>query len=97
MAVWSSVDGERQKHQAGKNRIERSYAVGQSVFVKLQPYIQTSLAHRRNQNLSFRYFRPFKIIQKIRNMAYKLDLPATSSVYPVFHVSQLKVAVTAPD
>jgi len=66
------------------------------VFVKLQPYIQTSLAHRRNQNLSFRYFRPFKIIQKIRNMAYKF-LPATSSVHPVIHVSQLKVVVTAPD
>jgi len=53
---------QRQKHQADKNRTERSYAVGQSVFVKLQPYIQTSLAHRRNQKLSFRYFGTFKII-----------------------------------
>jgi ribosomal protein L21E len=88
---------QRQKHQADKNRTERTYTVGQSVFVKLQPYIQTSLAHRRNQKLSFRYFGPYKIIQKIGNVAYKLELPATSSVHPVFHVSQLKVAVTAPD
>ena len=67
------------------------------MFVKLQPYIQTSLAHCRNQKLSFRYFGSFKILQKIGNVAYKLDLPATSSVHPVFHVSQLKAAVTAPD
>ena len=53
---------QRQKHQVDKNRTKKSYVVGQSVFVKLQPYIQTSLAHRRNQKLSFRYFGPFKIL-----------------------------------
>ena len=51
-----------QKHQADKNRTEREFQVGQSVFVKLQPYVQFSLAHRVNQKLSYRYFGPFKIV-----------------------------------
>jgi hypothetical protein len=62
------------------------------VFVKLQPYVQTRLAHRVNQKLSFHYFGPFEILQRIHLVAYKLQLLADSTVHPVFHVSQLKLA-----
>jgi hypothetical protein len=84
---------QRQKHQADKNRTERQFQVGQQVFVKLQPYVQTSVAQRLNPKLSFRYFGPFHIIQKIGSVAYKLKLPDHSSIHPVFHVSQLKLAI----
>lgn len=84
---------QRQKHQADKKRTERQFEVGQSVFVKLQPYVQSSVAHRVNQKLSYRYFGPFQIIQRIGAAAYKLRMPADSSVHPVFHVSQLKLAI----
>jgi len=39
---------ERMKRQADKNRSERHFAVGDMVFLRLQPYIQTTLAHRAN-------------------------------------------------
>jgi hypothetical protein len=60
------------------------------VFLKLQPYVQSSLASRANQKLAYKFFDPFKILQHVGSVAYKLELPTTSSIHPVFHVSQLK-------
>jgi hypothetical protein len=50
------------KKQADKGRSERSFVVGDSIYVKLQPYIQSSLSRRSCQKLSFMYFRPFTIV-----------------------------------
>jgi hypothetical protein len=79
--------------QADQSRSDRQFKVGDRVFIKLHPYVQSSLSPRANQNLSFKYFGPFPIIQHIGIVAYKFLLPATSSIHPVFHVSQLKPAV----
>ena len=57
--------------------------------------MQYSLALRSNQKLAFKYFGPFKILARVGQVAYKLDLPSSSSIHPVFHVSQLKPALTA--
>lgn len=85
----------RMKTQADKNRSERSFEVGEMVYLKLQPYVQSSLAPRANQKLLFRFFSPFQILCKVGTVAYKLALPSSSAIHPVFHVSQLKRAVPA--
>jgi retron-type reverse transcriptase len=46
---------QRIKAQAGTNKSERTFAVGDKVYLKLQPHIQTFVASRSNQKLSFKY------------------------------------------
>jgi len=77
----------RMKKQADQHRSERSFDEGDSVYLKLQPYVQSSLAPRSHQKLAFRFFGPYRITDRVGSMACKLDLPAHSFVHPVFHVS----------
>jgi len=81
---------ERMKRQADKHRSERTFEAGDWVFLKLQPYVQSSLAARSHQKLAFRFFGPFKVQKRVGRVAYRQELPASSSVHSVFHVSQLK-------
>jgi hypothetical protein len=83
---------QRMKLQADKNRSEISFEVGDKVFLKLQPYVQSSLAKRAHQKLAFKYFGPYIIA--IGSVAYRLNLPASNSIHSMFHVSQLKNLVS---
>jgi hypothetical protein len=67
--------------------VERVFAVGNKVFLKLQPFCQKSVDDRAVQKLAFRFFGPFEVIREVNSVAYELALPASSSVHPVFHVS----------
>jgi len=82
------------KQQADQHRSERSFDVGDWVFLQLQPYKQMSLKHAKKDNkLSPKYYGSYKVLPQIGTMAYKLDLPAASRVHPVFHVSSLKKVI----
>lgn len=52
----------RMKVSADKNRSDRSFQVGDQVYVKLQPYVQSSLAPRANQKLAFRFLGHFQLL-----------------------------------
>jgi hypothetical protein len=84
---------QRMKSQADKGCTVRSFQVGDWVYLKLQPYLQSSVEHRSNFKLSFRFYGPYEVEEKVGDVAYKLKLPATSMIHPVIHVSQLKKSI----
>jgi hypothetical protein len=81
---------ERIKKQADKQRSEKEFQVGDSVLLKLQPYVQSTVVNRPCPKLAFKYFGPFKILNRVGAVAYRLELPPDCQVHPVFHISQLK-------
>jgi hypothetical protein len=48
---------------------------------------------KKDNKLSPKYYGPYKVLQNIGTMAYKLELPASSRVHSVFHVSCLNKVI----
>lgn len=69
--------------QANKKRMERTFEVGDQVYLRLQPYVQRSVMPRASQKLSFKYFGPYTILQRVGTVAYKLQLPQGARIHPV--------------
>jgi hypothetical protein len=76
--------------QANKKRKECTFFPGNLVLLRLQPYRQQTVQRRISPKLAKRYFGPFMIRRRIGAVAYELELPPTSKIHPVIHVSQLR-------
>jgi uncharacterized protein YdcH (DUF465 family) len=68
----------RMKQYADRNRSDRQFQVGDSVYLKLQPYAQSSVANRKYPKLAYKFYGPFTIEAKFGQVAYKLKLPDSS-------------------
>ena len=48
---------------------------------------------KKDNQLALKYYAPYKVLQRIGCMAYKLELSLSSRVHRVFHVSCLKKVI----
>ena len=81
----------RMKQMADKHRTDREYEEGDWVYIKLQPYRQTSMGRRPSQKLAARYYGPYKILKRIGAVAYTVELPEVAQIHHTFHVFMLKM------
>jgi hypothetical protein len=80
----------RQKSYANKRRRPLDFEAGDRVYLRVSP---TRCVKRFGikGKLAPCYIGPFLILTRLRNVAYRLELPPTlAGVHNVFHVSQLK-------
>jgi hypothetical protein len=80
----------KMKLMADRKRTDLTFAVGDQVLLKIQPYTQSSVANRPFPKLAYKYFGPYRVLERIGSAAYRLELPDGAMIHPVFHISQLK-------
>jgi len=81
---------DRQKSYANKRRKELEFQVGDLVYLKAMTYKGAGRFTSRKK-LRPRYVGPYKVIERVGAVAYKLDLPPKlDAFHNVFHVSQLR-------
>ncbi|KAI3776575.1 hypothetical protein L1987_46361 [Smallanthus sonchifolius] len=80
----------RQNSYADKRRKPLEFQVGDLVLLKVSPW-KGVIRFGKKGKLAPRYVGPFKILERIGKVAYKLKLPPSlGNVHPTFHVSNLK-------
>ena len=88
---------DRQKHYADKRRKELEFAVGDMVYLKKITFKERVRISGRRK-LDPRYLGPFRVIERVGSVAYKLDLPSEMEAFHnVFHISQLRKCLTDQD
>jgi hypothetical protein len=81
---------DRQKSYADVRRKPLEFSVGDKVLLKVSPWKGVVRFVKRGK-LGPRFIGPFKIIERIGRVAYRLDLPPElDGVHNVFHVSNLR-------
>lgn len=75
---------------ANKKRRPATTKEGDWVYLKIRPHRQASMPTRLHPKLFARYYGPFQVTNKVRPVAFRVQLPEIARIHPIFHVSQLK-------
>ena len=78
---------QRQKAYADRNKADLQVDVGSQVLINTK---NIKIKMKGVPKLLPRWIGPFKVAKKINDVAFKLELPASLKIHPVFHASLLK-------
>ncbi|KAI6694882.1 hypothetical protein NL676_022592 [Syzygium grande] len=73
------------KTQADKHHTDISFKSSDMVLLRLHPYRQLLARKDSAHKLGLRYYDPFPMAECVGQVAYRLSLPASSRIHPVFH------------
>ncbi|GJY00172.1 putative reverse transcriptase domain-containing protein [Tanacetum coccineum] len=81
---------DRQKSYANLKRKPMEFQIGDKVMLKVSPWKRV-VCFGKWGKLNPKYVGPFKVLEQVGSVAYKLELPQElSRVHNMFHVSNLK-------
>jgi hypothetical protein len=78
---------------ADRRRVERIFEVRYLIFLGLQLYRPSSLKKSGVEKLKPCFYEPYRVIRRVGEVAYELEVPEGRRIHNTFHVSCLKKAL----
>ncbi|XP_050369093.1 uncharacterized protein LOC126787218 [Argentina anserina] len=91
----------RMKLQYDKRHVEREFHVGDWVYFETPALQAAKYSKKEDSQPCTKVLLSYQVEERIGSVSYKLQLPASAKIHPIFHVSLLKKkigsqAVTTP-